>query len=70
MPMIVNVSFVIQLSKRPKSALLCALSKIFHVKGSNMCLPFETEFANKQKTGSAKLTMINSLFIPFIALNA
>jgi len=58
-----------------KSAWFCALSKIFHVKGSNvdfiseMCerYCFETEVANRQERFCRKLAMMNShLFIPFI----
>jgi len=58
-----------------KSAWFCALSKIFHVKGSNvdfiseMCerYCFETEVANRKDRFCRKLAMMNSpLFIPFI----
>jgi len=54
------------------------LSKIFHVKGSNvdiiseMCeqYSFDTEVANRQKRFCRKLVMMNSpLFIPFIDSN-
>jgi len=64
--------------KKLKSAGLCALSKIFCVKGSNLDFisemfdryTFETEVAIRQHRFCEKLTMMNSrLFIPFIALH-
>ena len=64
--------------KKLKSACLCALSKIFRVKGINLDFisemferyTFETEVAIRQHQFCGKLTMMNSrLFIPFIALH-
>jgi len=60
------------------SAWFCALSEIFHVKGSDdfiseMCERnncFETEVANRRARFCRKLVVINSpLFIPFIKSN-
>ena len=61
-----------------KSAWFCALSKMFHVNGSDvefiseMCerYCFETDVANRQARFCRKLVVMNSpLFTPFIKSN-